>query len=135
MNVEKVSYLDIVYPKEEQEYFIDREDILGKLEYELDRAKKGELRIGEVTINTKKVLIPFRKDVDLTNPKDWIAIDINESNVTCVSSNPHVIRIEHGLRTIHTTYFEIRRRIQKLSKYKPITVSYTHLTLPTTERV
>nr|MDO8046251.1 transposase [Candidatus Baldrarchaeota archaeon] len=87
----------------------------------IDAWKRGELRIGEVTINTKKVLIPFRKDVDLTNPKDWIAIDINESNVTCVSSNPHVLRIEHGLRTIHTTYFEIRRRIQKLSKYKPIT--------------
>ncbi len=25
------------------------------------------------------------------------------------------------MRTIHTTYFEIRRRIQKLSKYRPIT--------------
>jgi len=31
------------------------------------------------------------------------------------------MRIEHVLRTIHTTYFEIKRRIQKLVKYKPIT--------------
>jgi putative transposase len=83
--------------------------------------KKGKLKVGEITMNGEKVIIPFRKEVDLMNPKDWIAIDINETNVTAVSTNPHIIRIEHGLRTIHTTYFEIRRRIQKLSKYKPIT--------------
>lgn len=83
--------------------------------------KKGMLKVGEITMNGEKVIVPFRKEVDLTNPKDWIAIDINESNITVASSNPHVLRIEHGLRTIHTTYFEIRRRIQKLSKHKPIT--------------
>ena len=87
----------------------------------IEEWKKGKLKVGEISMNGEKVIIPFRKEVDLTNPKDWIAIDINESNVTGVSSNPHILRIEHGLRTIHTTYFEIRRRIQKLSKYKPIT--------------
>ena len=87
----------------------------------IEEWKKGNLRVGEITVNESKVLVPFRKTVDLTDPKDWIAIDINESNVTAVSSNPHIIRIEHGLRTIHTTYFEIRRRIQKLSKHKPTT--------------
>jgi len=87
----------------------------------IEEWRKGKLKVGEITMNGEKVIVPFRKEVDLTNPKDWIAIDINESNVTAVSSNPHVIRIEHGLRTIHTTYFEIRKRIQKLSKYRPIT--------------
>jgi len=87
----------------------------------IEEWKTGKLRVGEITINENKVLVPFRKVVDLTDPKDWIAIDINEGNVTGVSSNPHILRIEHSLRTIHTTYFEIRRRIQKLSKYKPIT--------------
>ena len=58
---------------------------------------------------------------DLQNPSDWIAIDINESNVTAVSSNPHVLRIDHELRTVHTTYFIIRRRIQELIKVKPKT--------------
>ncbi len=87
----------------------------------IDEWKTGRLRVGEISINETKVLIPFRKVVDLTDPEDWIAIDINESNITGVSSNPHILRIEHDLRTIHTTYFEIRRRIQKLSKYKPIT--------------
>jgi putative transposase len=87
----------------------------------IEEWRKGKLKVGEITMNGEKVVVPFRKEVDLTNPKDWIAIDINETNVTAVSSNPHIVRIEHGLRTIHTTYFEIRRRVQRLSKYKPIT--------------
>jgi putative transposase len=87
----------------------------------IDAWQKGKLKTGEITINCDKIIIPFKKEVDLQNPSDWIAIDINESNVTSVSSNPHVLRIEHELRTIHTTYFNIRRRIQKLAKRKPIT--------------
>ncbi len=83
--------------------------------------KRGELKVGEITINETKVIVPFKKEVDLQNPNDWIAIDINESNVTAVSSNPHILRIDHELRTIHTTYFCIRRRIQKLAKFKPKT--------------
>jgi len=76
----------------------------------IEEWKRGKLKVGEITMNGEKVVVPFRKEVDLTNPKDWIAIDINESNVTGVSSNPHILRIEHGLRTIHTTYFEIREK-------------------------
>jgi len=57
----------------------------------------------------------------LQNPDDWIAIDVNEANVTAVSSNPHILRLEHELRTVHTMYFCIRRRIQKLAKLKPKT--------------
>jgi putative transposase len=83
--------------------------------------REGKLKTGEITINETKVIIPFKKDVDLQNPKDWIAIDVNESNVTAVSSNPHVLRVDHDLRTVHTTYFNIRRRIQKLAKHKPKT--------------
>jgi putative transposase len=83
--------------------------------------REGKLRTGEITVNETKVIVPFKKEVDLTDPKDWIAIDINESNVTAVSSNPHVLRIDHELRTVHTTYFGIRRRIQKLAREKPKT--------------
>jgi putative transposase len=87
----------------------------------IDAWREGKLKTGEITINENKIIIPFKKEVDLANPKDWIAIDINESNVTAVSSNPHVLRIDHELRTIHTTYFTIRRKIQRLTKYKPKT--------------
>jgi putative transposase len=88
----------------------------------IDAWREGELRTGEITVNENKIIVPFKKEVDLENMKDWIAIDINESNVTGVGSNPHILRIEHSLRTIHTTYFNIRRNIQKLAKYKPETV-------------
>ena len=37
-----------------------------------------------------------------------------------MSTNPHILRVDHELRTIHTTYFCIRR-IQKLAKFKPKT--------------
>jgi putative transposase len=87
----------------------------------IDSWKEEKLKTGEITINETKIIIPFKKWIDLQNPKDWIAIDINESNVTAVSSNPHILKIDHKLRTIHTTYFNIRRRIQKLAKHKPKT--------------
>ena len=79
--------------------------------------REGSLKSGN--INETKVIVPFRKEVDLQKPDDCIAIDINESNVTGVSSTPHILRIDHELRTVHTTYFCIRRRIQKLAKFKP----------------
>jgi putative transposase len=83
--------------------------------------REGKLKTGEITINKTKIIVPFKKVVDLQDPNDWIAIDVNESNVTAVSSNPHVLRIEYDLRTIHTTYFNIRRRAQKLAKNRPKT--------------
>ncbi|MGC8932345.1 MAG: RNA-guided endonuclease InsQ/TnpB family protein, partial [Candidatus Methanodesulfokora sp.] len=102
-----------------------RKFIFIKLKYGEYQAKfiqawrEGKLKTGEITVNENKVVIPFKKQVDMQNPKDWIAIDVNESNVTGVSSNPHVLRVENELRTIHTTYFNIRRRIQELAKFKP----------------
>jgi putative transposase len=87
----------------------------------IDAWREGKLKTGEVTVNETKVIVPFKKEVDLQNPSDWIAIDVNESNITAVSSNPHVLRIDHELRAIHTTYFNIRRRVQKLAKHKPKT--------------
>ncbi|PUA30978.1 MAG: transposase, partial [Candidatus Terraquivivens tikiterensis] len=87
----------------------------------IDAWIEGKLKAGEITMNETKIVIPFKKDVDLSNPKDWIAIDVNESNVTAVSSNPHILKIETDLRTIHTTYFNIIRNVQRLRKFKPKT--------------
>lgn len=38
------------------------------------------------------VLVPFRKAVDLTEAYGWIALDVNETNVTGVGAEPHVYR-------------------------------------------
>jgi putative transposase len=72
-------------------------------------------------VNESKIVVPFKREADLENPNDWIAIDVNESNVTAVSSNPHILKINHELRAVHTTYFNIRGRVQKLAKHKPKT--------------
>ncbi len=82
---------------------------------------RGELKTGEITINESKIVVPFKKYVDLSNPSDWIAIDVNESNVTGVSTNPHLLRIDTNMREIKSVYFEKRRRIQRLSKHRPLT--------------
>ena len=77
--------------------------------------RRGELRVGEIVVNEKYVLVPFRKTVDLTNPREWIALNVNETNVTGVSSNPHVYRWDLSeLRRIYWTYHEIRRKIQRI---------------------
>ena len=77
--------------------------------------KRGELRVGEIVVNEEYVLVPFRKTVDLTKPNEWIALDMNETNVTGVSTNPHIFRWDLSeLRRIYWTYHEIRRRIQAI---------------------
>jgi len=86
----------------------------------IDAWREGKLKTGEITVNETKIIVPLKKEVDMQNPNDWIVIDVNESNVTAVSSNPHTLRVDHELRTIHTTYFNIRRSIQKLVKQKTL---------------
>jgi len=77
--------------------------------------KRGEVKVGEIVVNEECVLVPFRKAVDLTKPDEWIALDMNETNVTGISTNPHVFRWDLSeLRRIYWTYHEIRRRIQAI---------------------
>jgi putative transposase len=58
----------------------------------IDAWREGRLKTGEITLNETKIIIPFKKEVDLQNPSDWIAIDVNESNMTAVSTNPHILK-------------------------------------------
>ncbi len=77
--------------------------------------RRDELRAGEIVINEHYVLAPFRKTVDLSNPEEWIALDVNETNVTGGSSNPHVYRWDISeARRVHWAYHEVRQRVQKL---------------------
>jgi len=80
----------------------------------IEEWRKGNLKVGEIIMNGEKVIVPFRKEVDLTNPKDWIAIDINETNVTGVSSKGEFFQVDTSeVKRIHDTYFEKRRKIQR----------------------
>jgi putative transposase len=42
----------------------------------IDAWREGKLKTGEITVNENKIIIPFKREVDLGNPSDWIAIDI-----------------------------------------------------------
>jgi len=77
--------------------------------------RRGELKVGEIAVNECYVYVPFRKTVDLSNPRDWIALDINEESVVAVSSNPHAFRWSlKEVKRIHYVYHEKRRRIQRI---------------------
>jgi len=97
-------------------HYIELRLIVGDYQRKFVEAwKRGELKVGEIIVNGKYVFIPFRRTVDLTKPDEWIALDMNETNVTGVSTNPHVLRWDLSeLRRIYWTYHEIRRRIQTI---------------------
>jgi putative transposase len=99
--------------------FVTLKLIVG--DYQKKFLEKG-YEIGEILLNQECVIIPFKTEVSPVEPKGLMALDLNEENITGVSTNPHIIRVDtKELRTIHSTYFAIRRRIQKLSKEKPRT--------------
>lgn len=68
----------------------------------IDAWREGRLKTGEITINETRIIVPFKKEVDLSNPSDWIAMDVNDSNFTTTSSNPHILNIETNLREIRS---------------------------------
>jgi len=81
----------------------------------LERYARGELRVGEITINERYVYIPFIEEIDITAPSNYVGIDINEGNITMTDNDGNTVVINtKALRTAHATYQNIRRRIQAL---------------------
>ena len=78
--------------------------------------EEGKLKIGEIILNDF-VIIPFKREVDITNPSKAVALDFNEANITAVTSDgkAHVFDAKEAKR-LHDCYFEIRREIQR--KYR-----------------
>jgi len=95
---------------------VELELVIGYYQRKFIKAwEHGEIRVGEIVVNEEYVLIPFKKTVDLTKPDEWIALDMNETNITGVSTNPHAYRWDLSeLRRIYWVYHEIRRRIQAI---------------------
>ena len=79
----------------------------------VDVWKRGELKIGEIIINEQYVLIPFKRIVNLLEPKGAIALDINEENITALATDGGSFVINTSeIKRIRSAYFEKRRRIQ-----------------------
>ena len=74
----------------------------------------GDYKLGSVTINLNNVIIAFSKEVEPIAPKRKVAIDINEENITCVSSDGLVKVYDlKQAKTIRYTYYLKRKSIQK----------------------
>jgi len=78
----------------------------------------GNYKLGSVTINLNNVIIAFSKEVEIKKPKRIVAIDLNEENITCVSSDGLVKVYDlKKVKTLRYTYYLKRKSIQK--KVKP----------------
>ena len=71
---------------------------------------------GEILINDKYVYIPITVQIDLTNPDKWVAVDVNENNVTYVSSDGKAGKIVTGLKELKIAYANKRKNIQLKAK-------------------
>ncbi|MBO3763307.1 MAG: transposase, partial [Candidatus Brockarchaeota archaeon] len=77
-------------------------------------------RLGGLILAQKELTITVKKDVEPKADK-WASFDVNLMNVTS-SINGEIKRYDlKELYHIHRTYETKRRRIQKLSKFKPLT--------------
>ena len=81
----------------------------------------GNYKLGSVTINLNNVIIAFSKKVEIKKPKRIVAIDLNEENITCVSSDGLVKVYDlKKVKTLRYTYYLKRKSIQKKVKNRKL---------------
>jgi len=96
--------------------------LVGEYQSNFLRAyERGELKLGEATLNERYVTIPFIKEVELIEPRGVVALDLNEDCVVAVDERGGVVNLDlRPARTIHTEYFKKRRRIQQKVKSEAV---------------
>ena len=77
--------------------------------------------IGGLLLTEDSLIITFKKRVELVEPKDYAAFDVNLTNITGFINGKIVKYDLRELYHIHRVYEKKRREIQKLSKTKPKT--------------
>ncbi|MEQ9713897.1 MAG: transposase [Candidatus Asgardarchaeum sp.] len=78
-------------------------------------------KIGGLILTEKELIVTVKREIKLEKPESWASFDVNMTNITALI-NGKIIRYDlKKLYHIHRVYEEKRRRIQKLSKYKPKT--------------
>jgi len=71
-------------------------------------------RLGSVTLTPKMVYVSFSKMVEVKEPRGYVAIDVNEDNITAVSSDGEVrIYDLSKLKRANQGYFERKRALQR----------------------
>ena len=73
-----------------------------------------DVKLGSITITPNTIHIAYSHMVEVKKPKGWIAIDVNEDNVTAVSSDGEVRRHDLSkLKKASYGYFWRKRKIQQ----------------------
>ncbi|MHC1635288.1 MAG: RNA-guided endonuclease InsQ/TnpB family protein [Candidatus Methanospirareceae archaeon] len=80
-------------------------------EYHRKLLAKGEVK--EVLLGEEFVYIPIGIDIDLTEPKGFVAVDVNEDNITYATSDGKAGKIYLGVKRVKEAYHEKRSRIQE----------------------
>ena len=72
------------------------------------------LKLGSITLTTRTVTVVFSKTSSIVEPEGYVAIDVNEDNITAVSSNEEVKFFDLSkLRKASYGYFERKRALQQ----------------------
>jgi hypothetical protein len=76
--------------------------------------KDPTIKLGAITITTSSVIVSFSRNVNIVEPKGFLAIDVNEDNITVVDSDKtvKVYDLSH-LRSLRYGYFWRRRKLQQ----------------------
>jgi len=78
------------------------------------RSLLEECRVCSVTLTSKAIYVAFSRTVKVEEPKGWIAVDVNEDNVTVVSSDGEVKVFDLSkLKEAGYGYFERKRSLQR----------------------
>ena len=108
---------------------IPEAELIGVCDINSERAKETAEKYGvEAYTDSRKLL--KRDDVDAVSICTWTTTHAKET-IRALEAGKHVL-VE---KPIASTVKEAKQMVQMAEKEELIPVSYTHLTLPTTERV
>jgi len=79
--------------------------------YHKELIAKGEVK--EILLGERFVYIPIRLHVDLSEPKGFVAVDVNEDNITYVTSDGKAAKIYLGIKRLREIYHQKRKKIQR----------------------
>jgi putative transposase len=78
------------------------------------RFSESGMKTGEILLNGECVIIPFKREVSLVEPKGLMALDLNETNITGMATDGGTLRVDlSDLKRIREVYTEKRKKIQK----------------------
>ena len=90
-----------------------RQFVYISLHKRVSEVLKG-VKLSSITITPTAIHISYSRTVEVKKPKGWVAIDVNEDNVTAVSSNGEIRRYDLScLKKANYGYFWRKRKNQQ----------------------